>query len=117
MVARTLAAAPQLADSIIAKLKPSHVTTHVSSTPSLGSNERQSASNGASTSGRSGTATATQVRPAGGLEGLANGHVAGDELSAAIWGELWPVDRKEQREFFCFGMDVLLKVGSLSLPQ
>lgn len=117
MVARTLAAAPQLADSIIAKLKPSHVTTHVPSTPSLGSNERQTASNGASTSGRSETATATQVRPAGGLEGLAGGHVAGDELSAAIWAELWPVDRKEQREFFCFGMDVLLKVGSLSLPQ
>ncbi|GAQ85842.1 lycopene beta cyclase [Klebsormidium nitens] len=110
MVARTLAAAPQLADSIIARLKPSHSVTHVSQNLPRGEVDRLAASNGASTSGRSETATATQVRPAGGVEGLAEGHVAGDDLSAAIWADLWPVDRVEQREFFCFGMDVLLKL-------
>ncbi|GMH28333.1 hypothetical protein Nepgr_030176 [Nepenthes gracilis] len=36
--------------------------------------------------------------------------VLGDDLSADVWKELWPIERRRQREFFCFGMDVLLKL-------
>eukprot|EP00249_Psilotum_nudum_P012412 c23771_g1_i1 orf=380-1834(-) len=32
----------------------------------------------------------------------------GDDISAEIWRDLWPLDRRRQREFFCFGMDILL---------
>ncbi|KAC9819673.1 hypothetical protein E3N88_45221 [Mikania micrantha] len=35
---------------------------------------------------------------------------SGDDLSAGIWRELWPIERRRQREFFCFGMDILLKL-------
>nr|TKR98823.1 Lycopene beta cyclase family protein [Populus alba] len=38
---------------------------------------------------------------------------SGSELSAEVWKDLWPIERRRQREFFCFGMDVLLK---LDLP-
>lgn len=31
-----------------------------------------------------------------------------DDLSAGVWKDLWPMDRRQQREFFCFGMDILL---------
>lgn len=31
-----------------------------------------------------------------------------EDLSAGVWRDLWPMDRRQQREFFCFGMDVLL---------
>ncbi|NP_001316089.1 lycopene beta cyclase, chloroplastic [Daucus carota subsp. sativus] len=37
----------------------------------------------------------------------------GNELSAEVWKDLWPIERRRQREFFCFGMDILLK---LDLP-
>eukprot|EP00250_Pteridium_aquilinum_P005280 c15398_g1_i1 orf=88-1599(+) len=30
------------------------------------------------------------------------------DLSAGVWNDLWPMDKRQQREFFCFGMDVLL---------
>lgn len=33
-----------------------------------------------------------------------------DDLSAQVWKELWPIERRRQREFFCFGMDILLKL-------
>ncbi|OIW03180.1 hypothetical protein TanjilG_11817 [Lupinus angustifolius] len=39
--------------------------------------------------------------------------LSGDELSAQVWKDLWPIKRRRQREFFCFGMDILLK---LDLP-
>lgn len=39
--------------------------------------------------------------------------VMGDELAAAVWRELWPKERRHQREFFNFGMNLLLK---LDLP-
>ncbi|KAK1310522.1 hypothetical protein QJS10_CPA08g01778 [Acorus calamus] len=61
MVARTLAAAPIVADSIVRY---------------LGSEKR----------------------------------LIGDEFSAEVWKELWPIERRRQREFFCFGMDILLKL-------
>nr|CAD70565.1 lycopene cyclase [Bixa orellana] len=35
---------------------------------------------------------------------------SGDDLAAQIWKELWPIERRRQREFFCFGMDILLKL-------
>lgn len=34
----------------------------------------------------------------------------GNELSAEVWKDLWPISRRRQREFFCFGMDILLKL-------
>ncbi|KAJ4798898.1 Lycopene beta-cyclase [Rhynchospora pubera] len=34
----------------------------------------------------------------------------GEALSEAVWRDLWPMDRRRQREFFCFGMDILLKL-------
>lgn len=34
----------------------------------------------------------------------------GNELSAQVWKDLWPIQRRRQREFFCFGMDILLKL-------
>lgn len=34
----------------------------------------------------------------------------GSELSAGVWKDLWPIQRRRQREFFCFGMDILLKL-------
>ncbi|XP_078443255.1 lycopene cyclase [Wolffia australiana] len=34
----------------------------------------------------------------------------GEGAAAAVWAELWPIERRRQREFFCFGMDVLLKL-------
>lgn len=39
--------------------------------------------------------------------------LSGNELSSEVWKDLWPIDRRRQREFFCFGMDILLK---LDLP-
>lgn len=38
------------------------------------------------------------------------GMYLGDELSAQVWKDLWPIERRRQREFFCFGMDILLKL-------
>ncbi|CAK9184016.1 unnamed protein product [Ilex paraguariensis] len=34
----------------------------------------------------------------------------GNELCAEVWKDLWPIERRRQREFFCFGMDILLKL-------
>uniref|UniRef100_A0A2N9F6J8 lycopene beta-cyclase n=1 Tax=Fagus sylvatica TaxID=28930 RepID=A0A2N9F6J8_FAGSY len=48
------------------------------------------------------------VRYLGSDEGL-----PGNDLSAEVWKDLWPIQRRRQREFFCFGMDILLK---LDLP-
>ncbi|EXC00005.1 Lycopene beta cyclase [Morus notabilis] len=39
-----------------------------------------------------------------------NGSLSGHELSAEVWKDLWPIQRRRQREFFCFGMDILLKL-------
>ncbi|KAJ7976663.1 Lycopene beta-cyclase [Quillaja saponaria] len=39
--------------------------------------------------------------------------LSGNKLSAEVWKDLWPIQRRRQREFFCFGMDILLK---LDLP-
>ncbi|KAH9649053.1 Lycopene beta cyclase [Citrus sinensis] len=39
--------------------------------------------------------------------------ISGHKLSAEVWKDLWPIERRRQREFFCFGMDILLK---LDLP-
>ncbi|KAJ6836066.1 lycopene beta cyclase, chloroplastic/chromoplastic [Iris pallida] len=36
--------------------------------------------------------------------------LSGDALSAEVWKDLWPIERRRQREFFCFGMDILLKL-------
>lgn len=62
MVARTLAAAPVVADSIVQCL------------------------------------------------GSCGGGIVGEKLSEQVWKDLWPIERRRQREFFCFGMDILLKL-------
>ncbi|GAB4843916.1 Lycopene beta cyclase, chloroplastic [Ancistrocladus abbreviatus] len=36
--------------------------------------------------------------------------VSANDLSAEVWKDLWPIERRRQREFFCFGMDILLKL-------
>ncbi|GAV81497.1 Lycopene_cycl domain-containing protein [Cephalotus follicularis] len=36
--------------------------------------------------------------------------LSGYDLSAEVWKDLWPIERRRQREFFCFGMDILLKL-------
>ncbi|PWA42815.1 lycopene beta-cyclase [Artemisia annua] len=36
--------------------------------------------------------------------------LSGTDLSAEVWRDLWPIERRRQREFFCFGMDILLKL-------
>lgn len=33
-----------------------------------------------------------------------------NEATARVWGSMWPLSRKRQREFFDFGMEVLLKL-------
>ncbi|XVE90354.1 hypothetical protein DITRI_Ditri20bG0070700 [Diplodiscus trichospermus] len=40
-------------------------------------------------------------------------NMLGKKLSAEAWRDLWSIERRRQREFFCFGMDILLK---LDLP-
>ncbi|KAL3637184.1 Lycopene beta cyclase, chloroplastic [Castilleja foliolosa] len=40
--------------------------------------------------------------------------ILGNELSAEVWKDLWPIERRRQREFFCFGMDILLKLDLVS---
>eukprot|EP00246_Nothoceros_aenigmaticus_P010097 TRINITY_DN26419_c0_g1_i1.p1 TRINITY_DN26419_c0_g1~~TRINITY_DN26419_c0_g1_i1.p1 ORF type:complete len:562 (-),score=73.54 TRINITY_DN26419_c0_g1_i1:278-1963(-) len=82
MVARTLAAAPILADAIVLRLGGSRTVSSLSEQPSSQSE--------------------STVRAAPSY--------CGDELSAGLWADLWPIERKRQREFFCFGMDVLLKL-------
>lgn len=34
-----------------------------------------------------------------------------NSMAAAVWRSAWPVERLRQRAFFCFGMDVLLKLN------
>jgi hypothetical protein len=38
------------------------------------------------------------------------GDLDADAMSAGVWSSLWSPYRLRQREFFTFGMDVLLKV-------
>lgn len=35
---------------------------------------------------------------------------SGNAISEEVWKDLWPIERRRQREFFCFGMDILLKL-------
>ncbi|KAL3682483.1 hypothetical protein R1sor_000505 [Riccia sorocarpa] len=93
MVARTLAAAPIVADSLVRRLG-GQAHPHLG-TKSVSGEETESSSSEAETE-----LTPPQVRPG----------PSGDEISAGVWADLWPMDRQQQREFFCFGMDVLLKL-------
>lgn len=40
-----------------------------------------------------------------------------EEMAAAVWAASWPKDRIRQREFFNFGMDVLLKLDLAQTRQ
>jgi lycopene beta-cyclase len=88
MVARTLAAAPILAESLVKRLGGSR-SAHISPSPAGAKN-----------------AHTESVSPSS--EKIEN--ISGDEVAAGVWADLWPMERQRQREFFCFGMDVLLKV-------
>ena len=90
MVARTLAAAPVLADSVIQGLGGSQ-SSHVPSRPQP--------SQFLTPSQRLGAPSDDDVSDPN-----------GDEVAAGVWADLWPLERQQQRAFFCFGMDVLLKV-------
>jgi lycopene beta-cyclase len=98
MVARTLAAAPLLAESVVQRLGGStsiHVPTKKPDSPchleSTAPSQQLEAS--------------IKVEESSGPQG--------DELAAGVWADLWPLDRQQQRAFFCFGMDVLLKVQNV----
>lgn len=84
MVARTLAAAPVIAESIVRQLQA-----------------RGPAEGGSGEGAPSGWGPA----------------LTAEEVSAAVWQDIWPQWRKEQREFFCFGMDVLLRVSPAAGPS
>ncbi|KAG0631980.1 hypothetical protein M758_1G295900 [Ceratodon purpureus] len=90
MVARTLAAAPTLADSVIQRLGGSP-SSHVPSRPEAPQ-----------------SSTPSQRLEAPSDEDVSSPN--GDELAAGVWADLWPLKRQQQRAFFCFGMDVLLKL-------
>jgi lycopene beta-cyclase len=38
-------------------------------------------------------------------------------MAAAVWRTAWPVERLRQRAFFCFGMDVLLRLNLAETRQ
>lgn len=40
-----------------------------------------------------------------------------EAMSAAVWRAAWPVERLRQRAFFCFGMDVLLRLNLAETRQ
>jgi len=95
MVARTLAAAPLLAESVVQRLGGStsiHVPTK----------KPDSARHLESTAPSQQLEASIKVEESSGAQG--------DELAAGVWADLWPLDRQQQRAFFCFGMDVLLKL-------
>ncbi|CAK9231967.1 unnamed protein product [Sphagnum troendelagicum] len=94
MVARTLAAAPILADSLVKRLGGSS-SPYVSGSTSVSSAE----------------ASSTTLQGAEGSLKTNAYHQKGDELAAGVWEDLWPLDRQQQRAFFCFGMQVLLKLN------
>ncbi|KAG0581182.1 hypothetical protein KC19_4G230600 [Ceratodon purpureus] len=87
MVARTLAAAPLLAESVLQRLGGS-ASTNVSS--------------------RSQSSIPLQETEASAPEDGPGPN--GDDLAAGVWADLWPLERQQQRAFFCFGMEVLLKL-------
>lgn len=90
MVARTLAAAPTLAESVLQRLGVS-ASNHIPSRPRNPPNAESST-----------PSEASSVEDDSGPKG--------DELAAGVWADLWPLNRQQQRAFFCFGMEVLLKV-------
>eukprot|EP00873_Tetraselmis_striata_P010501 jgi/Tetstr1/430765/TSEL_020550.t1 len=45
-----------------------------------------------------------------GLRRKAASATEADAMAAEVWASLWPQERLQQREFFCFGQDVLLKL-------
>ncbi|CAM6129279.1 unnamed protein product [Calypogeia fissa] len=88
MVARTLAAAPVLADALVKRLGGSR-SPIVSPSPIVAQDSN-----------------AESAQPSN----VQEDSPSGDEISAGVWADLWPRERILQREFFCFGMDVLLKL-------
>eukprot|EP00271_Cylindrocystis_brebissonii_P008754 TRINITY_DN23241_c0_g1_i1.p1 TRINITY_DN23241_c0_g1~~TRINITY_DN23241_c0_g1_i1.p1 ORF type:complete len:646 (-),score=84.05 TRINITY_DN23241_c0_g1_i1:738-2675(-) len=146
MVARTLAAAPQLADAIVKGLRqrrpspphstssdslPSSSSSPLHSGPSgspshssqhLGSPMEETSPLPSSSSPASPSSISSQFAPSAALSPSSSTVTRGvtstsgadsataDELSAFVWREVWPIERLEQREFFWFGMEVLLKL-------
>ncbi|KAJ7516993.1 hypothetical protein O6H91_21G023300 [Diphasiastrum complanatum] len=87
MIARTLAAAPTVANGIITRLGKYDTERSIKPSPI----EAEHVSQNLQTEGPKLI-------------------LAGKEFSAGVWSDLWPLERRKQREFFCFGMDVLLQL-------
>lgn len=95
MVARMLAAAPTLADAICDELNGGQPTLDAAPHPEW---------NQAGAQGAGGA-------PRGGAPDRAGAVESGDAptpMSRAVWEAAWPVERLQQREFFNFGMEILL---------
>jgi len=92
MVARMLGAAPVLADAVVDALAAGLA--------------------GRGAAGAAAAAAASGAPPPPPPPGLDV-----DEASARAWAALWPAERKRQRAFFCFGMDVLLRLNLAETRQ
>eukprot|EP00245_Coleochaete_scutata_P007935 TRINITY_DN23763_c0_g1_i1.p1 TRINITY_DN23763_c0_g1~~TRINITY_DN23763_c0_g1_i1.p1 ORF type:complete len:576 (+),score=78.67 TRINITY_DN23763_c0_g1_i1:39-1730(+) len=96
MIARTLSSAPILADTLVQRLGGMRSRAMPVPSPEL----REVVTGG-------GTAVATLPEV---VAALPLPPVSADDVSKAVWAQLWSLERIEQREFFCFGMDVLLRL-------
>ncbi|GBF92105.1 lycopene beta cyclase [Raphidocelis subcapitata] len=94
MVSRMLGAAPGVADAIIDQL----------ARPGDGG-----AAAAAAAAGAGAAAGGAPVPPAS--------EAQAEAMSAAVWRAAWPVERLRQRAFFCFGMDVLLRLNLAETRQ
>lgn len=81
MISRVLGAAPTIADAIVEQL-------------CAAADRAEDAARGARPGPATGPASAAQA----------------EAMSAAVWEAMWPAQRVRQREFFNFGMEVLLKL-------
>jgi lycopene beta-cyclase len=102
MVSRALGAAPVLADAVVDAL-------------AAGLAGRVAAGAGAAAAAAA-AAAATDGSPSSPSPPLPPG-LDVDEAARRAWASIWPVERKRQRAFFCFGMDVLLRLNLAETRQ
>jgi hypothetical protein len=91
MVSRMLGVAPTIADSIIDQL----------------ARPRDAGAAAAAAGGGGGGAASPGPQS----------EAQAEAMSAAVWRAAWPVERLRQRAFFCFGMDVLLRLNLAETRQ
>ncbi|GBG71583.1 hypothetical protein CBR_g8999 [Chara braunii] len=110
MIARTLAAAPDLAQAIIALLAPEKAGRLLSSSAYLSTSLSSTTGSASSSTGSVSSSPLRQTIDAQPEEM----ELSTDRLAELVWHSIWPTNRKRQRECFCFGMDILLQ---LNLPS